>query len=426
VFKAIPAQVQYRPARRTERPRIEGTLSGFVDAEGSGKYAELDDQGRYKVQVPFDLTDKRAQRASAWLRFATPYAGRDEGMHFPLRKGSEVLLSFEGGDPNRPIIIGAVANSEHANVVTNRNATYNILRTGGDNLLEMEDQEGSQHIVLKTPVKNSFLAMGASGGAALVAAALDGNRNGPAAMTQYTEGDQLVKAEGSLTTEVGLNAVTKGTPGPGDTHTTLDSNLVTNVAGYAQLNVGPGLSPATPPNGDAQINTSGSVVVKANGHYDVNCEAQTIRVAGDRTEKIVTDWNSTYNNYTSQSWVNNEVIYGLSTSVCVGFNQMITAGLYLRLFGAIRLTVFLLKMDFCYSRWERIAVFKFDMSIWYRVNWIWGIEAVTCTLNANLDITGIANNNVRIAEAVSRLQTKATEVRTDLTNTHNDLLALRA
>ena len=123
--------MQYRPPRTTTRPKIDGTLSGFVDAEGSGKYAELDDQGRYKVQVPFDLTDKSAQRASAWLRFATPYAGSsDEGMHFPLRKGSEVLLSFEGGDPNRPIIIGAVANSEHANVVTNRNATYNMLQTG--------------------------------------------------------------------------------------------------------------------------------------------------------------------------------------------------------------------------------------------------------------------------------------------------------
>ena len=43
-----------------------------------------------------------------------PHGGDIEGWHFPLRKGTEVLFTFLGGDPDRPVIAGVVPNAHHA------------------------------------------------------------------------------------------------------------------------------------------------------------------------------------------------------------------------------------------------------------------------------------------------------------------------
>lgn len=159
---AMPADVQFRPERLTPKPVIHGTMTAFVDAEGSGQYAELDDQGRYKVQLPFDKTDKGAAKASAWIRMATPYSGKDHGMHFPLHKGAEVLLSFQDGDPNWPVITAAVPNSDNPNLVTRNNQTQSLIQTAGSNRIAFEDQENQEQIVMTTPSSGTRVRLGAT------------------------------------------------------------------------------------------------------------------------------------------------------------------------------------------------------------------------------------------------------------------------
>ncbi|MBT8489815.1 MAG: type VI secretion system tip protein VgrG, partial [Deltaproteobacteria bacterium] len=82
-FVAIPAGVQFRPARTSEKPRFYGTMNARIDAAESGQYAELDNQGRYKVVMPLDVSGRKDGKASAYFRMAQPYAGTDHGMHFP-------------------------------------------------------------------------------------------------------------------------------------------------------------------------------------------------------------------------------------------------------------------------------------------------------------------------------------------------------
>jgi type VI secretion system secreted protein VgrG len=168
-FTAIPAGVQFRPEPRPWLwPRIDGTLTAFIDAEGSGKYAEINEHGEYKVQLPYSFTEKSAVKASAWVRMASPYAGVDDagsahGMHFPLHKGAEVLLSFHNGNPDKPVIIGAVTNSQTLNVVANDNQMQSRIRTAGGNEIILHDEEGKQHMLFKTPTGNNWLRMGAGG-----------------------------------------------------------------------------------------------------------------------------------------------------------------------------------------------------------------------------------------------------------------------
>jgi type VI secretion system secreted protein VgrG len=160
-FTAIRFDVQFRPEVKTEKPRIYGTIIARIDAAGSGKYAELDGHGRYKVVLPFDLSGRKDGKASAWVRMAQPYAGSDHGMHFPLHRGTEVLLTFLDGDPDCPIIAGAVPNPETPSPVTADNQTMAAITSSGGNRIHMEDREGSERILMHSPKQKSFVRIGA-------------------------------------------------------------------------------------------------------------------------------------------------------------------------------------------------------------------------------------------------------------------------
>ncbi|WP_174995857.1 type VI secretion system Vgr family protein [Pandoraea horticolens] len=159
-FIALPEEVQFRPDLEIRSPIITQTVSAIIDAEGDEPYAHLNEYGCYKVRFPFQHTDKATLRSSAWLRLMSPYAGAQHGMHLPLLKGTEVIVAFLNGDPDRPYIAGAVANSENPNVVLEQNAKQNVLRTAGGNQFVLDDKRGNQRIHLATPVANTSIKLG--------------------------------------------------------------------------------------------------------------------------------------------------------------------------------------------------------------------------------------------------------------------------
>jgi len=82
-------------------------------------------------------------------------------MHFPLHKDTEVLLTFIDGDPDRPIIQAAVPNPETQSPVNVNNQTMSAITTAGGNKIHMEDQAGSERILMHSPNTNSFIRIGA-------------------------------------------------------------------------------------------------------------------------------------------------------------------------------------------------------------------------------------------------------------------------
>jgi type VI secretion system secreted protein VgrG len=147
----IPAYVQYRPKRKTAWPKIHGTMNALIDAEGQSPYPQLDGNGRYKIRLPFLKRHKEDGKGSIWIRLATPYAGDSYGFHFPLHKGTEIVLSFRDGNPDMPVIMGAVFNSLHRNVVIDRNAYMGgVLMTRESNILAMDDTSGAHAIAMAT------------------------------------------------------------------------------------------------------------------------------------------------------------------------------------------------------------------------------------------------------------------------------------
>lgn len=193
---AVPASVQFRAELRTPWPRIYGTEHGIVDGAADSDYAQLDDHGRYNVRFAFDESDLGAGKASTRVRMMQPHGGGVEGWHFPLRKGTEVLFTFLGGDPDRPVIAGVVPSAVTPSPVTKANHTQNVIQTGGRNRFELEDKQGFQRITLSTPHKNSMIRMGAPNDGHEMIIRTDG------ATILDAGGNWDVKVDGNLTEDV--------------------------------------------------------------------------------------------------------------------------------------------------------------------------------------------------------------------------------
>ena len=143
-FKAIPASVAFRPARVTPVPRISGLMSGIVLSrpDGAADRPWLDEFGRYRIQLMCELFDLSGrQRNTRSMRMLQASAGAGYGIHFPLRPGTEVMLAYVNGDPDRPLIVGAVPNQVTPSPVTDTEPLYNRISTSSGIFLEMEDSD---------------------------------------------------------------------------------------------------------------------------------------------------------------------------------------------------------------------------------------------------------------------------------------------
>lgn len=214
-FECLPKLVEFRPARNTPKPRMAGLTNAVVDASGSGQRAELDASGRYKIRQQADQRGESPGQASHYLRKAEPYGGANTGMHFPLLKGAEVVLACVNGDPDRPIIVGAVQNEQYPSVVNSRNSTKNRVRTTSGALFEIEDgaAEGAatSHVRLQIVVDtDSYWRLGSKPSDTTeddrtpgMSDMAGGEDAGGAGAFAFTAGDSSLRVEGDSYSQVG-------------------------------------------------------------------------------------------------------------------------------------------------------------------------------------------------------------------------------
>jgi type VI secretion system secreted protein VgrG len=84
-FSAIPMEVanQFAPEKTSIVTRVNGVMSAHIEANNA-EYATIDDKGRYKVRLPFDLVGRKNDcTGSKYVRLAQPYCGAQYGIHFP-------------------------------------------------------------------------------------------------------------------------------------------------------------------------------------------------------------------------------------------------------------------------------------------------------------------------------------------------------
>ena len=155
-FLAIPAAQQFRPARLTPKPSVQGPQSAVVTGP-SGEEIFTDKYGRVKVQFHWDRLGKKNEKSSCWVRVSHPWAGKSFGMVHTPRIGQEVIVVFLEGDPDQPIITGRVYNAEQMppwELPANATQSGVLSRSskggayGNANALRFEDKMGSEQVWL--------------------------------------------------------------------------------------------------------------------------------------------------------------------------------------------------------------------------------------------------------------------------------------
>ncbi len=151
-FTAIPYKIPFRPERTVPRPRIYGPQTAVVVGP-SGEEIFTDKYGRVKVHFHWDRDGTGTANDSLWVRVATPVAGKNWGFIAIPRIGHEVIVSFIGGDPDRPIITGSVYNADQMpsyqlpdNKTRSGIKTNSTPGSGGFNEIRFEDKSGEEQV----------------------------------------------------------------------------------------------------------------------------------------------------------------------------------------------------------------------------------------------------------------------------------------
>jgi uncharacterized protein involved in type VI secretion and phage assembly len=112
-----------------------------------------DGQGRVKVTLPWSA-DTGSGRYEAWARLATLMGGNNRGSWFVPDVNDEVLVTFEGGDPRRPYVIGGLWNGSDAppdSMDGGGNNYRKVLRSRNGVKVTLDDTDGQEQMILETP-----------------------------------------------------------------------------------------------------------------------------------------------------------------------------------------------------------------------------------------------------------------------------------
>lgn len=152
-FLALPDGVPFRPPAR-RRPRAPSVETGVVVGP-SGEEIHDDRHGRVKVAMRWDRSGRCDDGASAWIRVAQRWAGPGAGASYVPRLGQEVAIRFLDGDPDRPLVVGAVYDGRAPPPVElPADKTRSTLRSSsspgssGANELRLEDRAGAEELHL--------------------------------------------------------------------------------------------------------------------------------------------------------------------------------------------------------------------------------------------------------------------------------------
>lgn len=145
-FESIPRDVKVPPyTNPLVYPKAE--TQGAVVTDNN------DPQGMGRVRVQFYWGHE-----SDWTRLVTPHAGSGKGFYFIPEIGEEVFVSFEGGNPEKPFIIGTQYNGQEISGYNTAGNDQKVIHTRSGTKMIFNDAQGS--IFIEDPSGNTWLMDG--------------------------------------------------------------------------------------------------------------------------------------------------------------------------------------------------------------------------------------------------------------------------
>jgi type VI secretion system secreted protein VgrG len=151
-FTAMPWLGNYRPP--LEHPKPMALVSQTATVCGpEGEEIYCDSYGRVQVRFRWDRSGSIDGHSSCWIRVASGWAGNGYGAIAIPRIGMEVVVTFEEGDPDRPLITGCLFNAinrpPYELPAHNTRSVFKSLSSpggAGSNELHIEDRRGAEQI----------------------------------------------------------------------------------------------------------------------------------------------------------------------------------------------------------------------------------------------------------------------------------------
>lgn len=234
-YVLVPTDRPYRAPLVTPKPVVHGIQTAKVVGD-EGEEITVDKYGRIKLQFHWD----RQKKQSCWVRVADVYSGAGWGGIFRPRIGQEVVVEFLEGDPDRPLVVGAVYNGNHAvpydlpaNKTISGWKTNSSKGGGGYNELVFDDRKGAEEVRLHaqrdcngTVLNAQTLTVGekfkpATGSASHSTTVQNGDLT-----IDVAKGEISVSAKVKITLKVGPSTITLDPSG-----ITLDAPTITIKAG---------------------------------------------------------------------------------------------------------------------------------------------------------------------------------------------------
>jgi len=160
-YELMDSSRQFRSPLTTRRSVVIGWQSALVVGK-QGEEIDVDKQGRILVQFYWDRKKDNSRR----IRVAQFWAGKTRGAWFCPRIGDEVLVQYEDGDPDRPIVVGSVYNGENTVPTTlpDKKTHSGILtksskNSDGYHMLMFDDTVGQERVKLRSQKDLMFKAL---------------------------------------------------------------------------------------------------------------------------------------------------------------------------------------------------------------------------------------------------------------------------
>ncbi|RMM84657.1 Rhs protein [Pseudomonas coronafaciens pv. striafaciens] len=154
-FECIRRKIPYRHRFSTPRAAIRGPQTAIIVGP-PGEEIYTDEMGRVKVQFHWDRYGKFDDKSSCWVRVAQSGASGGFGSMQIPRVGDEVVVVFLDGNPDRPLVMGSLYNSQNtppwslpANKTQSGFLTRSAKGDGGTaNFFRFEDKAGAEQVIV--------------------------------------------------------------------------------------------------------------------------------------------------------------------------------------------------------------------------------------------------------------------------------------
>jgi len=172
------ASSQFRPLQRPKSNPWYGVVVARV-------FDNNDPEKLGRIQVQYIWQE---QGQTYWARMMTPHAGHDRGFYFMPEVGDEVVVAFEDGDAERPIVLGCLWNKPDTPPAEEfwggeypKNDVKRIVTKSGHRI-QLVDKEGKNAITIATPTHLK------------IALIENSDENGRPTMTLHSDGDIFLDA----------------------------------------------------------------------------------------------------------------------------------------------------------------------------------------------------------------------------------------